>query len=140
MSQKTQRSLSAKCRRAPSISSRRSPDDRQRDQLTVGMLERRPGRRAVVLEDQDVLQAEVALQIEHPLAPRPQHALDLGLGQQRHPPIVIRRLDDHLVRADAAQAIEHALAFAIERPSTCSAGYLFGTTRTSQPGVFGALP
>ena len=80
------------------------------------MLERRPGHRAVILEQEDVAQPEVLLEIEHALAARPQDTLDLRFGHQRERPIVMRRLDDHLVGADPVHAIEHPLAFAVDRP------------------------
>jgi hypothetical protein len=57
----------------------------------------------------------VPLEIEDALAVRPQHALDLGLRHQRHRPIVIGRLDDHLVRPDAVHPVEQPLALAVER-------------------------
>ena len=54
--------------------------------------------------------------------------------------MVVRRFDDHFVRADSVHAVEQALAFAIEPPSIPSAGNLFGTTRSDQPGVSLPLP
>ena len=78
------------------------------------MLERRAGRRAVVLEDQDVAEPPILLQVGHPLAVRPEHLLDLRLAHRRQRLVVIRRLDDHFVRADAVHPIEQPLAFAIE--------------------------
>ena len=79
------------------------------------VLERRAGGRAVILEDDDVPQPDVALQIEHALAPRPEHLLDRRLRHRRQRLLVVRRLDDHFVRADAVHPIEQPLAFAIER-------------------------
>ena len=70
----------------------------------------------MVLEDEDVAQPAVLLQVQDPLAVRPQNALDFRLGHRSERPIVVRRLDDHFVRADAVHAIEHAVAFAIQRP------------------------
>ena len=68
----------------------------------------------MILEDQNVAEADVLLEIEHPLAKRPQHALDLRLGHRRERLVVIRRLDDHFMRTDAVHAIEHALGLPLE--------------------------
>ena len=136
MSQKTQRSFAAKCRRAPSSSSRtKSRHDRQRDQLRVRVLERRARRRAVVLEHQDVAEAAVALEIEHPLAERPQHPLDLRLRHRR------QRLDRDrgvsMITSCAPMPFIRSNMPSPSRssvPSTCSAGNLFGTTRSVPAG------
>ena len=88
--------------------------DRQRDELRVGVLQRRTGGRAVILEHQDVAEPDIALQVDDPLAERPQHPLDLRLGHRRQDLAVIGRLDDHFVRADPVHAIEEPLAFAIQ--------------------------
>src|SRR5918993_5943653 len=79
------------------------------------VLERGPGGNPVVFEDQDRLEPRVLLEVEHALPERPQHALDGDYGQRRERLPVLGRLDDHLVRADAAHLVEQALALAIER-------------------------
>ena len=78
------------------------------------MLERRARRRAVILEQQDVAKPPILLQVEHPLAERPQHPLNLRFRHRRQRLVVIGRLDDHFVRADAVHPIEQPLAFPIE--------------------------
>ena len=84
MSQKTQRSLAAIVPLgAVDLFAHEVGHDRQRDELRVRVLERRAGRRAVVLEDQDVAEAPILLQIEDALAEGPQHPLDLGLRHRR---------------------------------------------------------
>ncbi len=88
--------------------------DRQRNELRVPVVERRAGGRAVVLEDEDAAEAAILLEIEDPLAKRPQHPLDLRLGHRRHRLAVIGRFDDHLVRSNAVHPVEHSLPFAIE--------------------------
>ena len=88
--------------------------DRQRNQLRMTVLERRACRRAVILEDDDMAQTDVALQVEHAIAPGPEHLLDRRLGHRRQRLSVDRRLDDDFVRANAVHPIEQPLAFAIE--------------------------
>src|SRR5687768_1438899 len=88
--------------------------DGQRDELRMRMIERRTSRGAMVLEDDDVAQADVAFQVEHTLAPRPEDFLNRGLRQRRERLAVTRCLDDDFVRADAVHAIEQPFAFAIE--------------------------
>ena len=88
--------------------------DWQRDQLRVRVLERRARGRTVILENHDVPQPDVPFQIKHPLAPGPEHLLDLRLRKRRERLRVARRFDNHFVRADAVHPIEEPLAFAIE--------------------------
>ena len=143
MSQKTQRSFDREVPpRALDLLAHEVGHDRQRDQLRVRVLERRARRRAVVLEHQDVAQPEIALQIEHRARGTP-----TARARSRPPTcgasgsIVIRRLDDHLVRADAVHPVEHPVALAIERrprpaaPETC-----WGRRAGPSPGAFGAPP
>src|SRR5213594_682682 len=56
-------------------------NDGQRDELRVRMLERSAGGLAVILEDEDGLEAAILLEIEHALSERQQHLGD-GLGRQ----------------------------------------------------------
>ena len=88
--------------------------DRQRDQLRVRVLERGAGDGALVLEDKDVAKPAILPEIQHALAEGRQHALDLDFGHRRECLVVIGRLDDHFVRADAVHPVEHPVAFAIE--------------------------
>ena len=141
MSQKTQRSLSLKCRCAPSSSSRtKSGTIGSAISWRVAVLERRAGRRAVVLEQQDVAEPDVVLQIEHAVAERPQHALDLRLRHRRKPLVVIGRLDDDLVRADAAHPVEHPLALAVERALDAQRRELVGHDAQVPAGAVRPLP
>ena len=57
-------------RRAGELLRHHDRDDRRRDQLGVGVLEGRAGRLAVILEDEDVLEARVLLEIDQPGACR----------------------------------------------------------------------
>ncbi len=70
------------------------------------MLERRSGRFAVILEQQDVAEAAVVLEIEHAVTISPQNFLDSLLRQRGHGELVVRRLDNYFVRANAIHAIE----------------------------------
>lgn len=66
-----------------------------------------PGRRAAVLERQDVAQPHVPLQVVDALRVGAQHPLDGRLVgfPQRHG--MLRVLDDHLVRAGRIHAVVH---------------------------------
>ena len=78
------------------------------------MLQRRSRRLAVIFEDQNVLESLVALQIDHPVAERPDHVfhpLDGKVGERR---AVLRRLDDHLMRAHAVHLVEHSFGCAVQ--------------------------
>ena len=74
-----------------------------------------PADGAVVLEDDDVAEPEVLLEIQHAIAPGPEHPLDGLLGHRRQRGAVLRRLDDHFVRADPVHPVEQPLALAIQR-------------------------
>ena len=90
-------------------------NDRQRDQLRMGMLQRSAGGLAVIFENQDVAEALVVFQVEHAVAVRPQNVFDSAFSARlRERRGVIRRFDDHFVRADAIHLVEQAFAFAIE--------------------------
>src|SRR5579871_961349 len=75
--------------------------NRQRDQLGVRMLQRRPGSLAMILEDQNVLKPAVLLQVENAVAEGPQNIFDAFRWQGREVGIVVWSLDDYLVRANA---------------------------------------
>src|ERR1700721_1239142 len=82
----------------------------------MSVLERSTGRLAVIFEEQDVAEAAIVFQIEHPIAVRPENFLPRFFAQVRERLHVIRRFDDHFVRAHAVHAIEQAFALAIEAP------------------------
>ena len=94
----------------------------------------RAGGFAVVLENQNVLEAAVFLQIKNAIAKSPQHVFN-SLGRKRgESGGVVGSLDDHFVRTDAIHLVEHAVSLAIEGALDAKAGNLLGTTRTVQPG------
>src|SRR5438094_4161267 len=78
------------------------------------MLQRGARGRAVVLENHDVAEAKIVLQIQHPIAPGPEDALDLLLAHRRQRGQVIGRFDDHLVRAHPVHPVEEPFTFAVE--------------------------
>src|SRR5882762_8475560 len=88
--------------------------NRQRDQLRVGVLHRRARAFSVILENQHVAEPLVVLQIQHPVAIRPQYILQRALRQRSQRRRVIRRFDDHFMRADSVHLVEQPLALFIE--------------------------
>src|ERR687898_1910343 len=88
------------------------------------MLEMRAGGRAVILEDDDRAEAAILLQIVDALAESTEHLLDIALPHRRQRLLVARRLDDHLVGADAVHLVEEALALAVERAFDAQHGKL----------------
>ena len=62
---------------------------RQRDQLRMRVVERRPGRGAVILENDDVAEAAILFQIPHPLLERPQHLLHRRVAHRRQRQVVL---------------------------------------------------
>ena len=89
-------------------------DDGERDELRVRMLQRGAGGLAVILEDEDGLEAAILLEIEHALTEGEQ---DLGDGVGRHRRQgrrVVRALDHHLVSADSRHPVIGPLAARLE--------------------------
>ena len=99
-------------------------DDRGRDELRVGVLERGARGRAVVLEHQDVLEAWVLLEVDHAFAEREEHVRD-GFDRERgERGRVRRRLDHDLVGADAVHPVEEPFARRLELPLDPEGGEL----------------
>src|SRR5208337_1580413 len=86
----------------------------QRNQLPMPVLKRGASQRPVVLEDEDVLEAPVLFQIDNAVAKRPQNVFDSLLRKGRQGGIVLRPLDDDLVRADAVHLVEHAFGLTVQ--------------------------
>src|SRR5437667_3226127 len=80
-------------------------NDGKRDQLGVCVFERGPGGVAVVFENQNVLEAPVLFEVEDPVAEGPEHVFDARHRHRRQGQVVVRRLNDHLVRADAVHLV-----------------------------------
>jgi hypothetical protein len=70
--------------------------------------------RAVVLEDEDVAEPPILPQVEHTLAISPEDPLNRHGRQRGQGRVVLGRLDDHLVGADAVHLVEQALALSVE--------------------------
>ena len=102
------------------------------------MLERRARRLAVVLEHQDVLEARVLLEIDHPLAVGEQH-VGHRVGRQRgQRGLVIGRLDHDLVGAHAVHPVVESLAAsAPDRPRCGARGTCWRRPGRTSPGSFG---
>src|ERR1700723_2915509 len=80
----------------------------------MSVLERGARRLTMIFEEKDVAEAAVIFQIEHAIAVSPENFLHRFLAKIRERLHVIRRFDDHFVRAHAVHAIEQAFALAIE--------------------------
>jgi len=80
--------------------------DRRRNELRVRMGDRCARALAVVLEDQDVLEPLVADQVEVPLLVRGDDLLHLEFALHGQVVLVLRGLDDDLVRSHAVHAVE----------------------------------
>ncbi len=76
----------------------------------------RPGRSAVVLEDQDVTEAHVVQEIGHPIAIGVDHFDHLARAVLAGLLIVRRRFDHDLVRADAAHPVVEPFGLLVEAP------------------------
>src|SRR3989442_15999820 len=78
--------------------------------LGMRMRPLRSRKRALIFEHADVLEARILFQIGDSRGPHPQDALDLFIAELRHPPVVLRRLHHHFMRADRAHLVVHAFA------------------------------
>ena len=77
---------------------------------------------------------------QDPLAVGAEHLGECAVGRRSIDGVVVGRLDDDLVGPHPVHPVVEPLARGSSSPSIRSAGNLFGTTRTSQPGRFGGLP
>jgi hypothetical protein len=112
--------------RALNLLAHKGRHDWQRDQLRMRVLQRRAGRPAMILEQQDVAQAVVLPEVAHALAEGREHSLDFAFGHRRQRLVMIGCLDDDLVRADPVHAVEHPLAFTVEPTLHLQRGELVG--------------
>src|ERR1700674_972912 len=78
------------------------------------MIDRRTGRLTMVLENQDVAETLVILQIEHAVAVSPKHVFHRALRERRQRRRMVRRLDDHFMRADTIHLVKQPFAFAVQ--------------------------
>src|SRR5215467_12268494 len=78
------------------------------------MLDRSSRGFAVILENQNIAEPFVILQVEHSVAVRPEDVFKRSLGKRCHGRRMIRRLDNHLVRADAVHLVKKPFAFLVE--------------------------
>jgi hypothetical protein len=88
--------------------------ERQRNQLRMAVVERRTGGNAMVLEHEDAAQPPILFEIDHSVPERPEHLPYRRFWQGRQRLQVIRRLDNHLVRANTVHAIEDTVAATID--------------------------
>src|SRR5579872_221063 len=68
----------------------------------------------MILEDQNVLEQPVLLQIENSIAEGPQNIFDTFRRQRCEVGIMIWRLDDHFVCADAVHAVKHTFGLSVQ--------------------------
>src|SRR5215467_14350451 len=72
------------------------------------VLKRSPGGFAVILKNENVLEAAVFLQIEDAVAEGPEHVFNALGGQAGEAQRVVGRLDDRFVGANSVHLVEHA--------------------------------
>ncbi len=95
---------------------------------------------ALVLEDQDVLEAVVPIEVVHPVAIGPDQGGYIVMRQVGQLDVVQRRLGNHLVRADSRHHIVQADALALEIPLDAQGRVLVRQHADGPAGVFGAVP
>src|ERR1700677_359045 len=88
------------------------------------MLQRRSRRLSVILKKQNIFEALVFFEIENPVAKNPQHIFNPLRGQRRQARIVIRRLNNHLVRPNPIHPVEHSLGLPVEHAFNSQRGKL----------------
>src|ERR1022692_4543789 len=79
------------------------------------MLQRGSGCFSMVLKEQNVFEAPVLFEIENAVPERPQNILDSFCRKRGQRRVVVRRFNDHFVRANAIHLVKHALG---PEPST----------------------
>ena len=68
----------------------------------------------MVLENQNVAEAFIVLQVQHAVPVSPQHVFHSAFWERRQRGGVIRRFNDHFVRADSVHLVEQAFSFAVQ--------------------------
>ena len=86
------------------------------NELGVGMRHCRPRRGSLVVKNQDVAQAHVAVKINQAFAVRPDHFLDLIHRGVSHAEIVLWSFDDYFMRADSVHPGVHSHGLPIQLP------------------------
>src|ERR1035437_2845559 len=110
-------------------------DDGKRDQLGMGMLERRARGVAIVLEEDDVAEATVLLEIVDAILERPEDLFDELVGHVAEGRAVVRPFDDDLVGADAVHLVVHALAPAVQLAFDTEDGEFIGHDAHTPTGL-----
>ncbi len=80
----------------------------------MGVLQARAGGRADVLEEHAVNESRVAFEVDQPVAIDPEDFADVVFGKLGHADLVLRALDDDLMRADAGHLVVDPLAALVE--------------------------
>lgn len=89
-------------------------NDRQGDELRVAVFERRTGGGAVILEDEDVAEAKIFTEVQHPIPIGPEHVLDF-LGRHVGQAVFVTcRFDYDLVGSDPVHPVVETETFAAE--------------------------
>ena len=128
-------------------------DNRQRDQLRMGVFQGRAGGLAMILVEQDIAKTAVVFQVQHAVAIGPENFLHAFFADGRQAEVVVGRFNNHFVRADPVHAIEQAVTFAIEpafdsqrrkfvrhHPETPSGGVLAAAVSAVGQNFGGRLP
>ena len=89
-------------------------NDGKSDQLRMRMLHRRARRFSMILEDQYIPKALVVLQIQHAVAIGPQNVFQRTFRQRSQRRRVVRRFDNHFMRADPVHLVEQSFAFLVQ--------------------------
>src|SRR3981189_638211 len=92
------------------------------------VLERCPGRLAMILENQDVPEALIVFQVEHSVPECPQDVLDLLFRHRRESAPVVGSFYNNFVSANTIHPVKHTFAFPVE------------ITLNPQPGDFFRAP
>src|SRR5437588_5224240 len=88
------------------------------------MLHRGPRRLAVILEDQDVLEAAIPLEVGDAIAEGPEHVFNALIRHVGKCVPVVRRLDNHFMRANSVHAVVHAVGATVEISFDSQSGIL----------------
>src|SRR5260370_37494786 len=80
----------------------------------MGMIDGRAGSFSVIFENEDVAKALVILEVQHAIPITPEDVFDGAFRQSGQRCTMVRRHDDHFVRADSIHLVKETFSFTVQ--------------------------